>query len=46
MESNSYDPNWVNVEDNDDLNTSNESYISSSSDEDEKLDFRANTFGS
>ena len=30
-----YDSNWVNVEDNDDLNTSNESYISSSSEEDQ-----------
>ena len=29
------DPNWVNVEDNSDLNTSNESYISSSSDDDD-----------
>ena len=29
-----YGSNWVNVEDNDDLNTSNESYISTSSDED------------
>ena len=33
-ESKNYDPNWVNVEDNDDLNTSNESFISSSSDDD------------
>ena len=30
-----YDSNWVNVEDNYDLNTSNESYISTSSDEDQ-----------
>ena len=39
----------MNIEDNDDLNTSNESYISSSSDSDQELDFRAenrNTFGS
>ena len=32
---NGYDSNWVNVEDNTDLNTSNESYISSSSDDDQ-----------
>ena len=30
-----YDSNWVNVEDNYDLNTSNESYISTSSDDDQ-----------
>ena len=37
-----YDSNWVNVEDNDDLNTSNESYISTSSDEDQD---ERNSFG-
>ena len=46
IESSNYDPNWVNIEDNDDLNSSNESYISSSSgDDDEEFDSR-NTFGS